>query len=57
MMFGFKVVVVVSMLLINAVLAAYEMALASISRARIFLLVEEQGKTMHVQVARPYSTE
>jgi CBS domain containing-hemolysin-like protein len=35
MAFGYEIIVILLMLLLNAVFAAYEMALASLSRARI----------------------
>ena len=44
MIFGFELTVIFVMLLLNAVFAAYEMALASLSRARIAFLVEEHKK-------------
>ena len=44
MIFGFELTVIFVMLLLNAVFAAYEMALASISRSRIAFLVEEHKK-------------
>ncbi len=44
MIFGFELTVIFVMLLLNAVFAAYEMALASISRSRITFLVEEHKK-------------
>ena len=47
MIFAFELTVIIVMLLLNAVFAAYEMAIASISRARIALLVEEQKKGAH----------
>lgn len=40
---GYEIVVILLMLFVNAVFAAYEMALASISRARLFTLCQ-QGK-------------
>ncbi len=43
-MFGYELVVIVVMLVFNAVFAAYEMGLASISRARIAVLFGEKKK-------------
>jgi putative hemolysin len=43
-MFGYELVVIILMLVLNAVFAAYEMGLASISRARIAVLVNEKKK-------------
>ena len=43
-MFGYELVVIVIMLLFNAVFAAYEMGLASISRARLAILFSEKKK-------------
>lgn len=43
-MFGYELAVIVLMLVLNAVFAAYEMGLASISRARIAVLVNEKRK-------------
>lgn len=42
MPFGFELVVIVIMLAVNAVFAAYEMSLASISQARIAALINEK---------------
>lgn len=44
MIFGFELTVIAIMLALNAVFAAYEMALASISRSRIAFLLEEKKK-------------
>lgn len=44
MTFAFEVTVIILMLLLNAVFAAYEMALASISRSRVSVLVNEKKK-------------
>ena len=44
MIFGFELTVIAIMLACNAVFAAYEMAIASISRARIAVLLEEHRK-------------
>lgn len=43
-MFGFELTVIVIMLAFNAVFAAYEMALASVSRSKITLLIDEKKK-------------
>ncbi|MDD5063252.1 MAG: CNNM domain-containing protein [Phycisphaerae bacterium] len=43
-MFGYELVVIVLMLVFNAIFAAYEMGLASISRARITFLLSEKKK-------------
>ncbi len=43
-MFGYELVVIIVMLVFNAVFAAYEMALASISRARLAILLGEKKK-------------
>jgi putative hemolysin len=43
-MFLYEVIVILAMLALNAVFAAYEMALASISRARLALLLHERRK-------------
>jgi putative hemolysin len=43
-MFGYELAVIILMLVLNAVFAAYEMGLASISRARIAVLVNEKKK-------------
>ena len=43
-MFGYELVVIILMLVFNAVFAAYEMGLASISRARIAILHNEKKK-------------
>ncbi len=42
MNFGYEILVILGMLFINAVFAAYEMALASISRARLFTLCQQK---------------
>ncbi|OGX09555.1 MAG: hypothetical protein A2Y05_04345 [Omnitrophica WOR_2 bacterium GWA2_53_43] len=44
MMLGFELTIIVVMLVLNAIFAAYEMALASISRSRIAFFVEEHKK-------------
>lgn len=44
MPFAYEFIVILLMLLLNAVFAAYEMALASISRARLSFLVNEKKK-------------
>jgi putative hemolysin len=43
-MFGYELIVIGAMLVLNAVFAAYEMGLASISRARLALLLSEHRK-------------
>ena len=43
-MFGYELAVIVIMLVFNAVFAAYEMGLASISRARLAFLLSEKKK-------------
>jgi len=43
-MFGYELVVIILMLVFNAVFAAYEMGLASISRARLAILLNEKKK-------------
>jgi putative hemolysin len=43
-MFGYELVVIILMLVFNAVFAAYEMGLASISRARLAILFNEKKK-------------
>jgi putative hemolysin len=43
-MFGYELVVIILMLVFNAIFAAYEMGLASISRARIAILSNEKKK-------------
>jgi len=43
-MFGYELAVIILMLALNAVFAAYEMGLASISRARIAVLMNEKKK-------------
>jgi putative hemolysin len=43
-MFDYELVVIILMLMLNAIFAAYEMGLASISRARIAILVGERKK-------------
>jgi putative hemolysin len=43
-MFGYELVVIILMLVFNAVFAAYEMGLASISRARLAILFNERKK-------------
>lgn len=42
MSFGFELIIIAIMLVFNAIFAAYEMALASISRARIQVLLSEK---------------
>jgi len=44
MSFGYEILVIVLMLFINAVFAAYEMALASISRARLLTLSQQKKR-------------
>ena len=44
MPFGFELMVIGAMLFFNAVFAAYEMALASVSHSRLMLLVSEKKK-------------
>ncbi len=44
MHFGYEIIIIVLMLLVNAVFAAYEMALASISRARLATLCQQKKK-------------
>ena len=43
-MFGYELVVIAVMLVFNALFAAYEMGLASISRARLAILANEKKK-------------
>jgi putative hemolysin len=43
-MFGYELVVIILMLAFNAIFAAYEMGLASISRARLAILFNERKK-------------
>jgi putative hemolysin len=43
-MFGYELVVIILMLVFNAIFAAYEMGLASISRARLAILFNEKKK-------------
>jgi len=43
-MFGYELAVIILMLVFNAVFAAYEMGLASISRARLAILLNEKKK-------------
>ena len=43
-MFGYELIVIAIMLIFNAIFAAYEMGLASISRARIAILFNEKKK-------------
>jgi putative hemolysin len=43
-MFGYELVVIIIMLVFNAIFAAYEMGLASISRARLAILFNEKKK-------------
>ena len=44
MNFGYELIVIVLMLVVNAVFAAYEMALASVSRARLATLCHQKKK-------------
>jgi len=44
MNFGYEMLIIILMLFINAVFAAYEMALASISRARLSILCQQNKK-------------
>ncbi|MGE0268947.1 MAG: hemolysin family protein [Candidatus Omnitrophota bacterium] len=44
MVFGYEIVVILIMIIMNAFFAAYEMALASISRARLSFLLNEKKK-------------
>jgi putative hemolysin len=44
MSFGYEILIIFLMLLVNAVFAAYEMALASISRARLFTLCHQKKR-------------
>ena len=44
MIFGYEMVIIILMLFVNAVFAAYEMALASISRARLISLSQEKKR-------------
>lgn len=44
MSFGYEILIIFLMLFVNAVFAAYEMALASISRARLFTLCQQKKK-------------
>ncbi len=43
-MFGYELAVILFMLVLNAIFAAYEMALASISRARLAILLNDKKK-------------
>jgi len=43
-MFGYELAVILFMLVLNAIFAAYEMALASISRARLAILLTDKKK-------------
>ena len=43
-MFGYELAVIVLMLILNAIFAAYEMGLASISRARLAILLNDKKK-------------
>ena len=43
-MFGYELAVIMLMLVLNAIFAAYEMGLASISRARLAILLNEKKK-------------
>ncbi len=42
MPFGYEIVIILTMLVFNAVFAAYEMALASVSRVRLAVLINEK---------------
>jgi len=44
MTFGFELIIIALMLIVNAVFASYEMALASISRARLAALCQQKKK-------------
>jgi len=44
MSFGYEIFIILLMLFVNAVFAAYEMALASISRARLSTLCQQKKK-------------
>ena len=44
MMLGYELAVIIAMLVLNAIFAAYEMALASISRARLAVLLNDRKK-------------
>lgn len=44
MSFGYEILIIFLMLFVNAVFAAYEMALASISRARLFTLCQQKKR-------------
>lgn len=44
MSFGYEILIIVLMLFVNAVFAAYEMALASISRARLLTLCQQKKR-------------
>jgi putative hemolysin len=44
MNFGFELIIIAGMILVNAVFASYEMALASISRARLAALCQQKKK-------------
>lgn len=44
MSFGYEILIIILMLFVNAVFAAYEMALASISRARLSTLCQQKKK-------------
>jgi putative hemolysin len=43
-MFTYGLIVIIAMLALNAVFAAYEMGLASISRARLAVLLNEKKR-------------
>ena len=44
MTFGFELIIIALMLIVNAIFASYEMALASISRARLAVLCQQKKK-------------
>lgn len=44
MTFGFELIIIAMMLMLNAVFAAYELALASVSRARLTVLCQQKKK-------------
>jgi len=44
MTFGFELIIIAMMLMLNAVFAAYELALASVSRARLTVLCQQKRR-------------
>lgn len=57
MPFGFELAIILAMLALNAVFAAYEMALASVSRSRLTLLFEEKEKGAEAAIYMKEHTE